>query len=125
MVWDGLTPLVIRWNHIFGKSIFANTSLLFSNYDYNLFTNYESNERWNTGISLFGLKSDISYYMRSDLALNGGLSISNHHYSPGNFFIGTNAHPVTRGVSPRDALETALYGELKKELTEGSHSGWA
>jgi len=46
----------LRWNHVFNEKVFSNTSLIISNYDYNLYTKYEDRERWNTGIGLSALK---------------------------------------------------------------------
>ena len=41
----------LRWNHIFGDRLFMNNSFILSNYDYNLYTWYEGDYRWNSGIS--------------------------------------------------------------------------
>lgn len=99
----------LRWNHVFNEKLFINTGIIVSNYDYNLFTNWEDRERWNTGIGLLALKSDFSYYRSTSSTYKAGISLATHFYSPGNYYIGVYAQPVTRGVSAREARESSLY----------------
>ncbi|MCD4770239.1 MAG: TonB-dependent receptor [Bacteroidales bacterium] len=108
----------IRWNHLFNDRLFSNTSLIISNYDYNLFTNYETKERWNTGISLSALKYDIAFYSSPGNIYKAGIFLATHFYSPGNYYVGSNAEPVTRGVSARKAVENAIYCSFENEITQ-------
>jgi CarboxypepD_reg-like domain/TonB-dependent Receptor Plug Domain len=108
----------LRWNHIFNNKVFSNTSLIISNYDYNLHTNFEKRERWNTGVGLGALKYDITYFLRKKAKFKAGLYLANHFYSPGNYYIGYQSQPVTRGVSSRQAGESAIYGSGENTLYE-------
>lgn len=109
----------LRWNHVFNEKIFSNTSLIISNYDYNLFTNWEDRERWNTGVGLLALKYDLSYYRNTRSTYRAGIYLATHYYSPGNYYIGTLAQAVTRGVSARKARENALYFSNENNIGSG------
>ena len=108
----------LRWNHVFNEKVFSNTSLIISNYDYNLYTNYADRERWNTGVGLSALKYDISFFPRSFSNYKAGIYLANHFYSPGNYYIGYRAQPVTRGVSSRQAGESAIYASSENAISE-------
>ena len=41
--WGNATG-TLRWNHIFNKKLFSNTSLIFSNYDYRININTEATD---------------------------------------------------------------------------------
>ena len=109
----------LRWNHIFGDRLFANTSLVLSNYDYNLFTSWEDNRRWNTGISLASLKSDFTFFESPGNTYRAGFSLSAHSYSPGNYYAGSNPDPLTRGVPEKQTVENVLYLDFENELFTG------
>lgn len=58
----GNTSLTLRWNHIFGPRLFANTTIYSSNYDYFLHTNYDAQTYWNSRITGTHLQSDFNWY---------------------------------------------------------------
>ena len=108
-----------RWNHVFGERLFSNTSFILSNYDYNLYTSYEDNNRWNTGISLASLKSDFSFYASPGNTFKAGISFSGHNYSPGNYYSGSNPDPLARGVPEKQAVENAVYLDFENRILPG------
>lgn len=109
----------LRWNHVFGDRLFSNTSIIISNYDYNLYTSYEENQRWNTGISIASLKSDFSFYLSPGHTYRAGFALSLHSYSPGNYYSGSNPDPLARGVPAKNALENVLYFDFENEIFTG------
>ena len=118
IVWQNLAGN-LRWNHVFGDRLFSNTSIIISNYDYNLFISYEENQRWNTGISIASLKSDFSFYLSPGNTYRTGLAFSMHGYSPGNFYSGSNPDPLARGVPAKNTFENALYFDFENEIFTG------
>jgi hypothetical protein len=85
----------LRWNSIWGKSLFSNTTLYYSNYKYN--NGYLEEERNSKPDSLIqqrkltffnsvndlGLKWDMDYYALSNLHLRTGFDAIFHSYMPG------------------------------------------
>ncbi|MDZ7738918.1 MAG: TonB-dependent receptor [Bacteroidales bacterium] len=116
--WNNLAGN-LRWNHVFGDRMFSNTSFIISNYDYNLHTSYEDNNRWNTGISLAALKTDFAFYASPGNIYRAGMLLSSHNYSPGNYYSGSNPDPLARGVPLKRADETAMYLDFENEILDG------
>ena len=99
----------LRWNHIFGDRLFMNNSFILSNYDYNLYTWYEGNYRWNSGISLIALKPDFTYYINPGSTFRFGAFFGTHYYSPGHYYQGKDPNAGLPGMSDRQASETVVY----------------
>ena len=99
----------LRWNHLFGDKLFMNNSFIASNYNYDLFTSYELNNRWNSQISLFAFKSDFSYYISPKSTLKFGIFLGDHQYFPGNFLSGDNLDPLVPGVPDKRSNESSIY----------------
>jgi hypothetical protein len=108
----------IRWNHIFGERLFSNTSLIASNYNYNLYTSYQLSQRWNAGISLIALKSDFSFYINPTSTLYYGLFLGSHSYFPGNYYSGNDEDPMVPGVPDKFSSEKAFYLSHRMDITD-------
>jgi hypothetical protein len=63
----GNDAATLRWNHQFSKKLFSNTTVTYSNYDYNLI-NYENSTgfEWNSSIENWSAKSDLTAYLRNN-----------------------------------------------------------
>lgn len=109
----------LRWNHVFGERLFSNTSIILSSYDYNFFTSYEDNNRWNSGIAMSSLKSDFAFYSSPGNTYKAGLLFSFHNYSPGNYYSGSEPDPLVSGVPEKYATESALYLDFENEVLPG------
>lgn len=110
----------IRWNTVIKNSLFVNTSLIFSQYDYNLYTSYELNNRWNSSIGLSALKSDFSWYINPENTLKFGFYSGSHRYFPGNFLSGNKETPLVAGVPEKYTSENAIY--VNAEMSVGPAS---
>lgn len=108
----------LRWNHVYGDRLFSNTSLILSDYDYNLYTFYQLNQRWNAGISLLALKSDHSFFINPSSTLYYGIYLGLHSYFPGNFMAGNDPDPLRPGVANKFASENVLYFSHKWQMSE-------
>lgn len=80
----GNTTGTLRWNHLFNRKLFSNTSLIFSNYDYLV-----GIERGGSDYSLisnildYNLKQEFQYYPSTQHSLRFGFSTTYHTILPG------------------------------------------
>jgi len=73
----------IRWNHLYSAKLFSNITFFYSNYDYNFFTSFNSNTRWNSSISTTGIKNDFIYFQKPSYTHQFGISLNNNLIVPG------------------------------------------
>ncbi|MDF1547868.1 MAG: TonB-dependent receptor plug domain-containing protein [Bacteroidales bacterium] len=82
----------LRWNHIFGKSFFSNTTLAYSSYNYftqnqykeigsNIENNYNVN--YNSDITDFIIKTDFDFAISNKHSLTFGIGNTFHTFNPG------------------------------------------
>ena len=117
--WGNATA-TIRWNHVFGPRLFANTTLVYNDYKFRFSAAQESFEvSLASGIRDGTAKVDFDYYPSPQHKLKfGGLS-TYHKFTP-NVFSGrqdsTVFSPVTEGN--KYAVENALYIQDDWDLSD-------
>src|SRR5690606_28959436 len=81
--WGNATA-TIRWNHLYSKKLFGNTSLIFSDYNYG-FELGDENETFSlkSGIQDYNIKQDFSYYYNSKNTMKFGGNLIYHNFIPG------------------------------------------
>ena len=80
--WGNATG-TIRWNHVFNKKLFANTTAVYNDYNFSfqaLQNNF--NVKLASGIQDFGLKHDLEYYPTSNHKSKFGLAYTYHKFTP-------------------------------------------
>lgn len=83
MIWGNAT-VSGRWNHVFNASVFANTSLLFSNYQYaSEQLDDGRNFRWKANLKEITLKTDVDWTIGRGNIVKSGLGITWQNVSPG------------------------------------------
>lgn len=107
------TAGTIRWTHLYSERLFINTTFSASGYDYFLYTNVSSNQRWNSHISNVNLKSDFSYFIKPENEVSFGLGVNGYNFNPGNV---TTNNVQNSNVSARHSLEFLLYGNQDLKL---------
>ena len=92
--WGNITT-ALRWNYVFSNKLFANTTLTYSRYlfdvqekttERNLTTNkdgYNFGLNYRSGIEDFGYKMDFDYFPASNHRIKFGGSIIDHTFKPG------------------------------------------
>lgn len=107
--WGNKTATV-RWNHIFGNNLFSNTSLIYSNYSYQIRTKF-GDEKFKifSKIEDFNLKQDFDWYVGNRSKLKFGANIIRHNISPGNIKAEAVSAGVSKKVQNRYSIETAFY----------------
>jgi hypothetical protein len=107
--WGNATG-TLRWNHIFNKKLFSNTSLIFSNYDYRININSEaSNYNILSRIRDWNLKEEMQWYANSRNNLTFGFNSIYHTIKPGEISVGGDNGTVAHDLQDRYALENALF----------------
>lgn len=92
--WGNITT-ALRWNYIFSNKLFANTTLTYSNYLFDVQENTtnkylpsgrkgdESGLVYKSGIEDFGLKMDFDYFPSPNHRIKFGGNIIDHTFKPG------------------------------------------
>ncbi|MEO9020865.1 MAG: TonB-dependent receptor [Ginsengibacter sp.] len=106
----GNTTTTLRWNHIFSSKLFSNTSLIYSNYNYNININQKTNNLTIVSqIKDFSLKEDLQYYVSNKNKIDFGFNITRHTFVPGRFetSITSSYNPLI--LQDKYALDAAAY----------------
>ncbi len=95
MSWGNMVT-ALRWNHIFTPRLFANTSLTYSRFQYDIGQSeyskdhgdslefqYEDEARYYTGINDLAANTDFSYIISPSYTVKFGLSGIYHMFNPG------------------------------------------
>ena len=107
--WGNATG-TLRWNHIFNKKLFSNTSLIFSNYDYRIDINSESTDyRILSSIKDWNIKQELQWYANSSNTITLGLNAIYHTIKPGEISVTSNHGSLAQGLPDRYSLENAIY----------------
>jgi hypothetical protein len=90
--WQNRTA-TLRWNHLFNNNLFANASLIFSDYELKLYNQATAFDRitkerskfelsYNSGIHDIGGKYDISWHPHPNHHVKGGIQTIYHTFTP-------------------------------------------
>ena len=117
MRWGNITGTA-RWNHIYNGKLFSNTSIIYSQYDYNLGVPGNSADQfdWNSQVVDFNFKEDFSWFVNADNQINFGLNVIKHHFEPGN--IDTNEASFFQPIqlTNYNAIDGALYASNEQKI---------
>lgn len=94
----------LRWNHLFSDRLFSNTTLIYSDYDYQ-FTIGADEDRigLQSVINDLNFKQDFTFFANDKNLLKFGVNVIQHTIEPGNIDAGENT-----GINSEDAAES--YG---------------
>jgi hypothetical protein len=116
--WGNATS-TFRWNHIFGAKLFSNTSLIFSNYDYNItITNTGVNLGIQSTIRDLNLKEEFQYYPGTKNKVIFGFSSIYHTIAPGNI-TSADSNVTSTHIQTRYALENSVFASEEFQACEG------
>lgn len=107
--WGNATA-TFRWNHVFNSKLFSNTSLIYSNYNYNaLFLSNVNNIKVASNITDYHLKEDLNYYLSPRNKLDFGFDITSHVTQPGQAQASATSKFNSITLQKKYALESAAY----------------
>ena len=116
--WGNATG-TLRWNHIFNKKLFSNTSLIFSNYDYRININSESTDyEILSSIRDWNIKEELQWYANSSNTITIGLNSIYHTIKPGEISVTSKDVSLAQGLPDRYSLENALYASNNWKATD-------
>ncbi len=107
--WGNATA-TLRWNHLFGDQLFANTSLIFSDYRYtNTVGAGTSQYEITSGIQDLNAKLDFEYFPSPRSTVKFGANAIYHTFRPGAVTSGPTSQANDLTLEHRYALESAAY----------------
>lgn len=107
--WGNYTG-TFRWNHLFSDRMFSNTSLIFSNYDYNIHIDFTGlSGDINSRIRDYNLKQDFQYYANTQNTVKFGFNSIYHNIIPGAITIQANNETSNLELTKKYAWENAAY----------------
>lgn len=116
LYWQNKTA-TIRWNHLFNNKVFSNTSLIFSKYDLNIYSEYKSPYEkysldYRSGIRDFGIKYDVEYHHSPRYTLRAGLQSTHHYFLPSAIVeVDDNTSYEYTNTVAYNSLESGIYVE--------------
>ncbi|HRN57445.1 MAG TPA: TonB-dependent receptor, partial [Agriterribacter sp.] len=107
--WGNATG-ALRWNHIFSNKLFSNTSLIFSNYNYNISIRSGANEfDIFSQIRDLNLKQEFQWYLNNKNNIRFGLNAVRHTIRPGEVRPASDQSSINLALlQKRYSLESAL-----------------
>jgi hypothetical protein len=116
--WGNATG-TLRWNHLFSNKLFSNTSLIFTNYDYKINTNFGGSEiDIISRIQDYSLKQDYQYFINTKNKLKFGFDATYHKIIPGAITTSSNSPIGNLNLPNKYALENAIYASHEIKITE-------
>jgi len=106
--WGSKTG-TLRWNHIFNERLFFNSSLIYSDYSYDINLRGTSDVTMRSEVRDINLKEDFTFYKNSRSTLKFGVNIIYHNFVPGEIIPGENSVYNALKITDRKAVESAVY----------------
>ena len=97
----------LRWNHIINDKLFSNTSLIYSNYNYNINVSTAGiSAKIHSDIKDWNLKEELELFANPENSIRFGFSSVYHTITPGNI---TGSGITTSTQPDNHSWENALY----------------
>ncbi len=114
----GNSTATLRWNHLFNERLFANFTLFFSDYDYELAFGEDDLDKfdWNSRIRTYNFKPEFSYFINPQNELSFGGEIIRYDFEPANAVGVSNGEVSDVSVEEKNGMEWALYLSNQQKL---------
>ncbi|HBX51789.1 MAG: collagen-binding protein [Bacteroidetes bacterium RIFOXYA12_FULL_35_11] len=107
--WGNITG-TFRWNHLFSEKIFSNTSIIFSNYDYNINTILAGTDgEIISRIQDYNFKQDFQYFLSTKHKFKFGFNSIYHKIIPGAITTKSDSSISELNLKHKQALDNAIY----------------
>jgi hypothetical protein len=116
VAWGNITTTA-RWNHLFNDRLFANTSLIFSQYRFSIgsrtvMPNALSTVKYFSGIRDLTLKSDLDFYPSASHYVKVGATATWHYFTPSVLRMADSGSNFSQQSNQTlNSLENAVYAE--------------
>lgn len=116
--WGNATA-TLRWNHLFSNKLFSNTSLIYSNYDYEFgFGQGDDAIGLESVIEDWNFKQDFTYFPNDRNTIKFGANLILHTLEPGNLNAGANSGFTAEDAEEKYSHEAAIYVQNEQKLNE-------
>jgi len=116
--WGNVTG-TLRLNHVFNERLFSNTSLIYSNYDYQITADVSGTSlEILSGIEDIHFMQDFSYYLNAENTFRFGINVIHHGFKPGERRSEGENATFDIILEQQKAYESGLY--LSNEQKAGS-----
>lgn len=115
----GNSTFTLRWNHIFGKNLFSNLSLIYSRFNYSLGVpeGRPNAFDWSATMADHTIKYEYTWYADAHNTLRFGLQATYHSFQPGIAQgLGSDTPFNTIEMDQGQALQTGLYISNEQRL---------
>ena len=107
--WGNYTG-TLRWNHLFSDKLFSNTSVIFSNYDYQFKLGSGDNQfKVKASIQDWNLKQDFTYFLNTNNTIKFGFNAIHHTFLPTSLEAGSNSSFTNSKTENKYAYEGGAY----------------
>ncbi|MFC6102045.1 TonB-dependent receptor [Olivibacter domesticus] len=107
--WGNVTG-TLRWNHVFSSKLFSNTSLIYSDFKYNVDISDDDNDfQIASRIQNVNLKQDFHYFASNKSNIRFGLNLSRQEISPAGIDASENSDINSLKIENRQGAELAAY----------------
>ncbi len=113
--WGNKTG-TLRWNSIINSKLFSNTSIIYSDFNYNINIKIgEADFKISSNIRDINLKQDFSYFANPENNMRFGFNIIRHEITPSTL---TGTVTKTDQKPGRKSLESALYYSNNQKIND-------
>ncbi len=107
--WGNVTT-TLRWNHVLNSRLFTNTTLVYSNFNYNVDIDNDSfNFIIASRIRNYNVKQDFQFYANSKNTWRFGVNLLQQRISPANIDADQNTPVNSLRLDDRSGMELAAY----------------
>lgn len=114
----GNSTFTLRWNKLYSDKLFSNTSLIYSNYDYEIKVgDVHRYPDVTAAIRNYNLKSDFQYFANTHNTLKYGFNLIHYTFIPGEVAASEENAVNYKKIEDKYALETDVYFSHEWDIT--------
>lgn len=106
--WGNSTG-TLRWNHIWNEKLFSNTSVIYSDFDYNIDILKDAGFTLKSIIKNWNFKQEFQFYLNNKNTMSFGLNSIYHTIIPGQLELADSSKIQPLVLQKKYALDNALY----------------
>jgi hypothetical protein len=116
--WGNKTA-TLRWNHIFGNKLFSNTSIIYSDYSYQLKIKAGNDKfKGTSNIIDYNFKEDLEWSYSNKSKIRFGGNFIKHNVLPGSVTAENPSSGLVKPVQKKLFYETAVYASHEWKPTD-------
>ena len=115
----GNASATLRWTSELSEKLFFQTSLIFSDYEYEVDVLTSGSEfRWQSNIVNYNFKPRLSWFISPGNIFKTGVDFTYYNFNPGEITALNNSSITSRNFQENFALETAPYIDFKHKISD-------